>query len=188
MYIRPRGSNVYTCSFPNQRYSQQSVDRCQLLPTNVKHLEPTNPWEVFVNSWTCFIKRPCLNFCFYPVSIACLKSEIDTGEKYPLRSKKLNHVGAYFCMGAYKHGMVVFMGVLILCGCLLSRFYGISISGASGILPVGVVMCTWAGEHNEAAFSNLSYYTKSYRITVSQVVLVSLLSCPNKPLVSMCSE
>ena len=41
--------------------------------------------------------------------------------------------GAYFCMGAYKHDMVVVikMGayiyrVLILCGCLLSQFYSIS--------------------------------------------------------------
>ena len=40
--------------------------------------------------------------------------------------------GAYFCMGAYKRDMVVVItigayihGVLILCGCLLSRFYGI---------------------------------------------------------------
>ena len=37
-----------------------------------------------------------------------------------------------FCMGAYKHDVVVVIkmgayihGVLILCGCLLSRFYGI---------------------------------------------------------------
>ena len=34
--------------------------------------------------------------------------------------------------------------------------HGIQISGASGILPVGVVTCTWAGEHDEAAFSDLS--------------------------------
>ena len=39
--------------------------------------------------------------------------------------------GAYFCMGAYKRDVVVVIkmgayihGVLILCGCLLSRFYG----------------------------------------------------------------
>ena len=42
------------------------------------------------------------------------------------------HVGAYFCMGVYKHNVVVVIkmgayihGVLILCGCLLSQFYGI---------------------------------------------------------------
>ena len=42
------------------------------------------------------------------------------------------HVGAYFCMGAYKRDVVVVIkmgvyihGVLILYGCLLSRFYGI---------------------------------------------------------------
>ena len=40
--------------------------------------------------------------------------------------------GAYFCMGAYKRDVVVVIkmgayihGVLILCGCFLSRFYGI---------------------------------------------------------------
>ena len=40
--------------------------------------------------------------------------------------------GAYFCNGAYKRDVVVVIkmgayidGVLILCGCLLSRFYGI---------------------------------------------------------------
>ena len=43
--------------------------------------------------------------------------------------------GAYFCMGAYKRDVVVVIkmgayiqGVLILCGCLLSRFYGIVVS------------------------------------------------------------
>ena len=42
-------------------------------------------------------------------------------------------MGAYFCMDAYEHDVVVAIkmgayidGVLILCGCLLSRFYGIS--------------------------------------------------------------
>ena len=41
------------------------------------------------------------------------------------------HMGAYFCGGAYKHDVVVVIkmgayiqGVLILCGCLLSQFYG----------------------------------------------------------------
>ena len=40
--------------------------------------------------------------------------------------------GAYFCMGAYKHNVVVVIemvayihGVLILCGCLLSQYIGI---------------------------------------------------------------
>ena len=44
--------------------------------------------------------------------------------------------GAYFCMGAYKRNVVVVIkmgayihGVLILCGYLLSRFYG--------VLPIG---------------------------------------------------
>ena len=29
-------------------------------------------------------------------------------------------------------------------------------SGTSSILPVGVIMCTWVGEHNKDAFSDLS--------------------------------
>ena len=40
------------------------------------------------------------------------------------------HMGAYFCMGAYKRYVVFVIkmgayihGVLILCGCLLSQFY-----------------------------------------------------------------
>ena len=49
------------------------------------------------------------------MSIACLQAEIDTG-KHLLRSKKQTisllfavafHVGAYFCMGAYKCDVVV---------------------------------------------------------------------------------
>ena len=39
--------------------------------------------------------------------------------------------GAYLCMGAYKRNVVIVInmgayiqGVLILCGCLSSRFYG----------------------------------------------------------------
>ena len=67
--------------------------------------------------------------------------------KKPLLSKKPNQQihfrlhgngclfmwGAYFCMGAYKRDVVVVIkmgtyihGVLILCGCLLSRFYRMS--------------------------------------------------------------
>ena len=44
--------------------------------------------------------------------------------------------GAYFCMGAYKCDVVVVIkmgayihGVFILCGCLLSRFYGMILDG-----------------------------------------------------------
>ena len=43
-------------------------------------------------------------------------------------------LGAYFCMDAYKCDVIVLIkigayihGVLILCGCLLSRHYGIPI-------------------------------------------------------------
>ena len=67
------------------------------------------------------------------------QAEIDTGEssRYVRKSRIRNslpfvvpfHVGAYFCMGAYKHNVIkmgaYIHGVLILCGCLLSRFYSI---------------------------------------------------------------
>ena len=76
------------------------------------------------------------------MSIACLQSEIDTGEKIATTFEKAEsanslqfavyfHMGAYFCLGAYKRNVVVVIkmgayihGVLILCGCLLSQFYG----------------------------------------------------------------
>ena len=61
------------------------------------------------------------------------------------------HVGAYFCMGAYKRDVVVIkMGtyihrVLILCGCSLSQFYGILIVTGTTIvktirLSIGVLV------------------------------------------------
>ena len=62
-------------------------------------------------------------FWLYPVSIACLQSEIDIGKNYPLHSKQptqqininfslrgnwcLFMWGACFCMGAYKCNVVV---------------------------------------------------------------------------------
>ena len=82
------------------------------------------------------------------MSIACLQSEIDTGEKIATTFEKAESanslpfavyfhmgthfcMGTYFCMGAYKHDVVVEIkvsayihGVHILCGCSLSRFYG----------------------------------------------------------------
>ena len=82
--------------------------------------------------------------------IACSQSEIDTGDSghYVRRTESANLFpfawngclfmwGAYFCMGAYKRDVVVVikMGayiheVLILCGCLLSPFYGnLSLAG-----------------------------------------------------------
>ena len=42
------------------------------------------------------------------------------------------------------------IGTTTVCPC-----GGIRISGASGILPGGVVVCTQVVEHNEAAFSDL---------------------------------
>ena len=57
--------------------------------------------------------------------------------------------GAYFCMGAHKHDEVVVMkmgayihGVLILCGCLLSRFYGTMPAEATQqIIQVCICLC-----------------------------------------------
>ena len=51
--------------------------------------------------------------------------------------------GAYFCMGAYKRDVVAEIkmgayihGVLILCRCLLSQFYGMSINPKGPVLRV----------------------------------------------------
>ena len=61
--------------------------------------------------------------------------------------------GAYFCMGAYKRDVVVIFktgayiyGVLILCGCLLSRFYGNSVKG---------ILCYYATARLNRLFSVL---------------------------------
>ena len=88
----------------------------------------------FANSW------PCLNFGFYPVLIACCNrhwqkvatmfEKAESANSPPFaRNRCLFIWGAYFCMGTYKHDVVVVIkmgayinGVLILCGCL---FYGI---------------------------------------------------------------
>ena len=84
------------------------------------------------------------------MSIACLE---DTGEssRYVRKSRISKytsvavpfHVGAYFCMGAYKRDVVVVieMGsyihrVLILCRCLLSRFYSTAVERAKGVTMV----------------------------------------------------
>ena len=82
IYFRPRGSfSAISVQFYSFCATRDTVsNRCQPPPTNVKCLEPTNPLEVFANSWICFIKRPYLNFGLYPVSIDCLQSEIDTGK------------------------------------------------------------------------------------------------------------
>ena len=52
------------------------------------------------------------------------------------------HVGAYFRMGTYKHNVDVVIkigayihGVLFLCGCSLSQFYGIHMQFETGYKP-----------------------------------------------------
>ena len=92
------------------------------------------------SSWIYFIKRRCLRFCFYPVLTACLQSEIDSGEFQLLHWKAYSAnlppfctvTGAYVYLDAYKYNVVAAIrmvayvhGVLILCGCVLSWFYGI---------------------------------------------------------------
>ena len=94
------------------------------MPTPAHQCKALRTIESFANSWICFNKiwRPCLNFDFYLVPIACSQSEINTGKNYLLcirlktRISKFTSVqsrqlcgngclflwGAYFCMGAYK--------------------------------------------------------------------------------------
>ena len=85
VYFRPRGAFMLISVqclqlFYNQRYSRQSIDCCQPPPINVKRLEPTNLREFVANSWIFFYQEALSKFRFYPVSIACLQAEIDTGK------------------------------------------------------------------------------------------------------------
>ena len=64
--------------------------------------------------------------------VAATIEKTESANSLPLARNGCNLMwGAYFCMGAYKRDVVVVIkmgayihGVLILCGCLLSRFYG----------------------------------------------------------------
>ena len=86
-----------------------------------------------------FYQEPCVNFGLYPVVIACLQSEIyrhwwkaaatfkraESANSLSFAQKWCLYMwGAFFSMGAYKCDVVVIHGVLFLCGCLLSWFYG----------------------------------------------------------------
>ena len=48
-------------------------------PTNIKRLEINESVKVSASSVMC-IHKPCLKFDFYPISIAGLQLEIDSGE------------------------------------------------------------------------------------------------------------
>ena len=115
-YFRPRSSfffcpNIYSFSTIRDIVKNWSIV-AHLLPTNIKHMEPTNPWEVFVNSWICFfMKRPCLDFGLYPVSIACLQSEIDIS-RYVRKSRISKFTSLCMVMVPFH------VGCLILCECL----------------------------------------------------------------------
>ena len=55
------------CSEPE---IQSEIDRLLPTPTHQCKVHGTNnPLEVFANFWIDFIKRPCLNFGLYPMSI-----------------------------------------------------------------------------------------------------------------------
>ena len=80
------------------------------------------PWNqqirerFFVNSWIFFYQGTCLNFSFYPMSIACLQLKIRHWQKVAIKFEKAESANslpftrngclfmwvAYFCMGAYK--------------------------------------------------------------------------------------
>ena len=78
---------------------QSAIDRS--LPTTAhqcKALEPTNPWEVFANSWIGFTKRPCLNLGFYPMLIACLQCIVPAFKLFSYFCKSLLLCGVPFLM------------------------------------------------------------------------------------------
>ena len=85
VYLRPRGSfSANSCPIFIaflQPEIQLAIDRSLPTPAHQRKALGTNESvRGFANSWICFTKKPCLNFGFYPVSIACLQAEIDTGE------------------------------------------------------------------------------------------------------------
>ena len=87
-------------------------------PTNIKYLELTNPWKVFANFWICFIKRPFLNFGFYPPAVNSL---LTTGHwhwwKLVAMFEKPNQQ-IYFrlcCNGAFSCGVPTFVWLLMRC-------------------------------------------------------------------------
>ena len=78
-------------------------------PHQRKALEPMNLWEVFANSWICLTKRPCLNFIFL---IPCHWRKVPATFEKAESANSLPfavhfHMGAYFCMCAYKCDVVV---------------------------------------------------------------------------------
>ena len=99
---------------------QSAIDRPLPTPTHkCKALGTNKSMKGFCKF---FIKRPCLKFDFYTMSIACLQSEL-----FESQLSKFTSVcpvkSAYFCMGAYKyyvvavikigayiHGSLFFMG------------------------------------------------------------------------------
>ena len=79
--------------------------------------EQRNPWEFFFVVLLisgCFTKRPCLNFNVDHVSIACLQSEIDTGESSCYVRK--SWVSKFTLVGTEQVSFHV--GCLFLYGCL----------------------------------------------------------------------
>ena len=112
-------SNVYRFSITRDTVSNRLLST----PAHQRQSTGTNESvKIFANSWICFTKRPCLNFGYFPVLIACLQSEIDTGKKWPLREKAKS--ASLYILPFARNRCLFMWGCLFLCGCLLSRFYG----------------------------------------------------------------
>ena len=85
---------------------------------SAKYKATVHPWmavDCLRHHWTYLERRPCLDFGLYPVSIACLQSQIDSGEHQPLQSKKPNQQ-IHFRLhgtGAFSCGVPIFVWVLI---------------------------------------------------------------------------
>ena len=75
----PALSNAYSCSRIGNTVGNRSIDAT---PAHQRKVLGTNESVrvFFSNFWICFIKRPCLDFGLYPMSIACLQLQIDTGK------------------------------------------------------------------------------------------------------------
>ena len=124
IYFRPRGSFLANfCPIFMQSEVQSAIDRSLPTPAHQRKALGTN--KVFANSWICFIKRPCLNFWFVSrvdslltiigdrhwQKLAAMFKKSRITKFTPLKGAFSCGLmwGAYFCMGAYKHDVVVVM-------------------------------------------------------------------------------
>ena len=91
--------------------------------------------------------------------------------------------GVYFCMGAYKRDVVVVIkmgvythGVLILCGCLLSQFYGTNQRTAlsSPSLPLWLVSIPTLAYKLDCCLSRSKYLVVYGKVAFSTNLVYSL--------------